>query len=242
MKKIFNLLFSFMKYVLLLISFGFTLFLVLKLYARLEKNIKDSISIFVPYILLLILFLINICLNRAYVRKNLFYNITCCFVFTTNIFVAYRAMFDTNMIFNSIQKMGINFNYFNDYLSFNNTMLYGLSIANIVFMIIPNSYNHNDVIAVVEENTYKKEKEDNKVATTLDEVKIDEKSNDSILNNIDIYENDDKNIISDNASIKDDSNLDINNNVEPLKDNKENPSVNEEDIVIKKIDIDDEII
>ena len=43
--------------------------------------------------------------------------------------------------------MGVNFNYFNDYLAFNRIMLYGLIIANIVFMFIPNDVENEKVIA-----------------------------------------------------------------------------------------------
>ncbi len=139
MKKFINIIFSFFKYVLLIVAFGITLFIILKLYTRLNKNLTDSINIFLPYFILLVLFVISICLSRDYVRNNIFFNITCCLVFSTNIIVCLRAIFDTNMLFNTIQKMGVNFNYFNDYLSFNKIMLYGLCIVNFLFLFIPNN-------------------------------------------------------------------------------------------------------
>lgn len=243
MRKLLNLLFSFFKYVLLLIAFGFTLFLVLKMNARLNKNIKDSISVFIPYVLLFILFILNICLDRKYIKRNIFYNITCCLVCATNIIVAYRAMFDTNMVFNSIQKSGVNFNYFNDYLSFNNIMLYGLSVANIVFMIIPNNYDSKEEsfledCNIIVENSRKKDLIDEGKIEAKD-VKIEVASDTNIVVT---PQNDNNNELAINEKRSTD-NMVNNNSVAVTKIDKDN-SNNEknEDVIIKKIDMDDEII
>ena len=214
MKKLLNLLFSFLKYLLLLIAFGSTLFLILKFNARLNKNIKDSISVFIPYILLFILFILNICLDRKYVKKNIFYNITCCLVCATNIVVAYRAMFDTNMVFHSIQKSGVNFNYFNDYLSFNNIMLYGLSIANIVFMIIPNNYDSKEesFLESIDINT---SNDQNK--KFVSEEKTNVSNSNFISKNIRIEETDNTNVVGVNdrkVEIKNSTDSMVNNNSE----------------------------
>ena len=137
MKKLINSLFGFFKYVLLVIAFGLTLFIILGMYTRLNKSLTESITLFLPYGILLLLFIVNICLKRKGVVQNIFFNITCNLVFATNIVVCLRAIYDKNLLFNGIQKMGIDFNYFNDYLSFNKIMLYGLIIADIIFMLIP---------------------------------------------------------------------------------------------------------
>lgn len=138
MKKIMNLTFTVLKYPLLLIAFALTLFIILRMNLRLEKNFSDSVFIFVPYGILLLLYVLNIVLDKRSVTDNLFYNLTSTLAFVTNIVICLRAMLDNNMLFNEIQKMGINFNYFNDYLAFNKITLYGLIIANIIFMFIPN--------------------------------------------------------------------------------------------------------
>lgn len=143
MKKIINGLFSFLKYILLIFSFGFTLFIILRMYTRLSKTLNESVFIFLPYGILLLLFILNISLRREAVTKNLFFNITATLVFSVNIFVCLRAILDKNMLFNEIQKMGVNFNYFNDYLSFNRIMLYGLILADIIFMFVPNAKKKN---------------------------------------------------------------------------------------------------
>ena len=93
MKKLLNVLFSFLKYILLLAAFGSTLFVVLKLYTRLEKDITQSLNGFLPYFVLLVMFVISFCLNREYVRKNIFFNITCCLVFGTNLVVICLIVF-----------------------------------------------------------------------------------------------------------------------------------------------------
>ncbi len=147
MKKVINIILSLLKYVLLIAAFALTLFIILKMNMRLNKSLADSVFIFVPYGILLLLFILNGFLNKKAITENLFYNLTSVLVFCTNVVVGLRAIFDTNMLYNAIQKMGVNFNYFNDYLAFNRIMLYGLIIANIVFMFIPNDVENEKVIA-----------------------------------------------------------------------------------------------
>lgn len=151
MKQIANAFLRLLKYPLLITSFALTLFVVIRLNARLEKNIMDSAFIFIPYALLFILFIINMFISRDSINKNIFFNITCNLVFITNIVVCLRAIFDKNMLFNGIQKMGVNFNYYNDYLSFNRTMLFGLCAASMIFLLVPNEKKE-----VIEEKSEKK--------------------------------------------------------------------------------------
>lgn len=139
MKRIINGLFSFLKYVLLILAFGLTLFIILRMYTRLSKTLNDAVFVFLPYAILLLLFILNICLKREAVTKNIFFNITASLVFSVNIFVCLRAILDRNMLFNVIQKMDVNSNYFDNYLSFNQIMLYGLILADIIFMFVPNT-------------------------------------------------------------------------------------------------------
>lgn len=139
MKKVINVMLSVLKYFLLMVAFSLTLFIILKLNDRLDKSITDSISIFIPFGILLLLFILNFALNRRQVLDNLFFNLTCCLVFSANIVVCLRTIFDKNMVFNEIQKMGVNFNFFNDYLSFNKIMFFGLIIADLIFMFLPNN-------------------------------------------------------------------------------------------------------
>lgn len=135
MKKILNGIFMFLKFILLILGFGLSFFIVLSMYKRVDKNLVESIPIFTPYIIILLIFFINIIFGQKSVNRNLFYNLTCCLVFSCIVIVCLRAILDKNMLLNSIMGYNINFSYFNDFISFMKIMLYGLSLANIFYMI-----------------------------------------------------------------------------------------------------------
>lgn len=135
MTSFFNKLFSVLKYILLIIAFVLTLYIVIYMYHRLGKSVFYSYSIFIPYIILFISFCINFLFNQKRVNKCLFYNFVCCFIFALIIFVDYRTIFDTYMIANSRLGYNINFNYFDDFLIPMKIMLYGLFCTNILLML-----------------------------------------------------------------------------------------------------------
>lgn len=135
MKKIINTMLLGLRYILYLGAFAISFYIVLSMYNRLGKNMMESINIFIPYAILLIIFFINIIFRQKSVNNNLFYNLTCCLVFATTIVVGIRAICDTNMILNKVMGYNINFIYFSDYISFMKLLIYGLCISNILFMI-----------------------------------------------------------------------------------------------------------
>lgn len=135
MKKIINWILLVLKYILFLGAFASSFYIVLNMYRRLNKDMIESISIFIPYAILLILFFINIIFRQKSVNQNIFYNLTCCLVFVTTIVVSIRSIYDTNMILNKIMGYNINFIYFGDYIMFMKLLMYGLSLGNILFMI-----------------------------------------------------------------------------------------------------------
>lgn len=134
MKKILNGLFLILKWILLLAAFAFTFYIILSMYDRVEKSIFESVDLFIPYVIILVLFMLNIFLKQKQVSGNIFYNLTCCLSFLTIIIVGLRTIFDKNMILNEIMGYDMNFSYFNDFLAFLKVLLYGLSLANIFFM------------------------------------------------------------------------------------------------------------
>ena len=134
MKKIINWILLVLKYILFLGAFASSFYIVLSMYRRLNKDMIESISIFIPYAILLILFFINIIFRQKSVNQNIFYNLTCCLVFVTTIVVSIRSIYDTNMILNKIMGYNINFIYFGDYIMFMKLLIYGLSLGNILFM------------------------------------------------------------------------------------------------------------
>lgn len=135
MTSIINKIFGILKYILLIIAFVLTLYIIIYMYHRLNKSLIKSYKIFIPFIMIFILFCTNFLFNKKKVQKNLFYNITCCLVFSLIIFVDYRTIFDTYMLANTKLGYNINFNYFNDFLIPLKIMLYGLSIINVLLMI-----------------------------------------------------------------------------------------------------------
>lgn len=138
MIKMLNGLFYGLKYLLLVLSFAFGSYIVLYMYQRLDKPLIDSIFIALPFIILFILFAINMLASQKRVNANLFYNLTCCLVFSVILFIEYRAIFDTNMIANSKLGYNINFNYFADNINAIKIMITGLIVSNLLFML-PNS-------------------------------------------------------------------------------------------------------
>ncbi len=134
MKRILNGCFYVLKWILLFGSFAFTLYIVTFMYKRLEKSMIESIPVFLPYLILFILFSINLVLNQKAVKNDLFYNFTCCFVFALFIYVGYRAVFDSYMVARIPLGYEINFNYYSDMISPLQIMLYGLSASNILLM------------------------------------------------------------------------------------------------------------
>ena len=135
MKKILNYIFLILKFILLIFSFGLTFYIVLSMYSRIEKNIINSLPIFIPFLIILVLFCINVLFKQRDLNNNLFYNLTCCLVFMTICIVSIRALLDKNMILNQIMGYNINFAYFNDFIGFMKIMLYGLIISNIIFIL-----------------------------------------------------------------------------------------------------------
>lgn len=135
MINIINKLFMFLKILLLIVAFGLTLYIILYMYYSLGKqpfgnDLLDFVQNLIPFVLLLILYMLNIALKQKTVNDNIFYNITCFLVTVTILFIGYRAMCDQNMILWHKTDYHINFDYYADQLFQIKAMLYGLVIAN----------------------------------------------------------------------------------------------------------------
>lgn len=134
MIKIINKLMYILKLLLLLVSFGFTFYIVIFMYQRLDKSLVQAIPVFLPYLLLFILFAVNMIMDQKVVKDNFFYNFTCCLVFVLFIYVGYRAVGDNFMVAKIRLGYNINFNYYSDMISPLQVMLYALSAANVFLM------------------------------------------------------------------------------------------------------------
>ena len=135
MISVFNKIFRVVKYLLLIISFVLSLYIINYMYHRLNKNILLSYNVFAPYIIIFVMYCINIVFNQKRVNNSLFYNLTSCLVFALIIFVDYRALYDNYMIAQTRLGYNINFNYFNDFVIPMEIMLYGLIITNVLLIL-----------------------------------------------------------------------------------------------------------
>lgn len=140
MTKILNKLFLILKTILLPVLLVATIYIVVFMFQRLEKelfgaNFMEFLSIVFPYLLLIVLTIMNFFLKQKRVLENTFYNITSFLVMLTVVFFCYRACFDQNMYLWHKYGYNINFNYFSDQIAPMKVMLYGLSISNILLMI-----------------------------------------------------------------------------------------------------------
>ncbi|MDO4368972.1 MAG: hypothetical protein Q4C29_00315 [bacterium] len=170
MKNVLCKFFSFLKYILLVVSFGLVFYCLLTTYARLEKPLTDGINVFIPFVLVLLSFLVSLITRAKYVSKSLMFN------FVTAIVICLRAMYDTNMFL--YYKYEINFNpsYFSDNLSFILIELYMLFGANVILLIASfidkERKDSKKKIAEVDDkidNSGKDKKKDSKEKSKLDE-------------------------------------------------------------------------
>lgn len=135
MKDILCKLFSFFKYFLLIVAFGLVFYCINVTYGRLEKPLSDAISVFIPFALVLLMYIINLIVRSKSVSSNLLFNFVSVFVFGITIVICLRAMFDSNMIL--YLRYGINFNpsYFADNLSMIESMVYMIGGSNVLLLI-----------------------------------------------------------------------------------------------------------
>ena len=135
MVDLLNKILSILKMLLLLICFVFTFYIIINMYRRLNKDLVSSITNFIPFFLLFILFSINFILRQDSVNNCLFYNLVCNLAFIMLGFCIFRTLNDKNMIILLRQGYDINFNYFADIVAPMKFILYGLSFSNIMLML-----------------------------------------------------------------------------------------------------------
>lgn len=146
MNKIINWFLFIIKMLLLLVSFVFTFYIIINMYNRLEKDIVGAISNFIPFILLFVLFAINLIFKQDSVIRCTFYNITCCLVFIMILFSVYRTFFDQNMVVMIRLGYNINFNYFADMIAPIKAMLYILCLSNLLLIFSGINFNKKKMV------------------------------------------------------------------------------------------------
>ena len=140
MIKIINKLCYYIKNILLPIVFFATLYILGFMFQRLNKqvfgaNFLEFVQVALPFVILIILLIVNTLLKHYNVKNCFFYNFTSFLVMLTIFFFCYRALFDKNMYMWHKYTYKINFNYFSDQIGPIKVMLYMLSFANVVLII-----------------------------------------------------------------------------------------------------------
>ena len=152
MLKIFNGLLNVLKMIMLLICFVLTFYIIIRMYQRLDKPFIGSISNFIPFIVLFILFCVNFIFIKKQVNQNVFYNVTCVLVFSMLGFCIYRTFFDKNMIVLTRLGYDINFNYFADVIAPMKVLLYTLSVTNVLLIISGMNFSKKTKVVTKKQN------------------------------------------------------------------------------------------
>ncbi len=135
MTKILSKMFSILKILLLLGAFSLIFIGILFTYKRLNKTVIDAIPIFLPFVLIFILLIVNIIIRKAKINEILIFNFTSCIMFAAIIYIGYRAKFDTNMLLYYKYQINYNPSYLSDNISSIKVMLYALVAANVFYLL-----------------------------------------------------------------------------------------------------------
>ncbi len=135
MKDILSSIFGFLKYILLVTAFGLVFYGIMVTYARLEKSLIQAVPIFIPFILVLLTYILSLVISGKNVSKNLLFNLTSVLVFSVIIVICLRAKFDTSMILYHKYQIHFNPSYFADNLAIIKALVYMIGIANIILLI-----------------------------------------------------------------------------------------------------------
>ena len=140
MIKVFNKIFNLLKIILLFLAFALTTYILIFMYQRLEKNplgeyFGEFFGVLLPFIILLLLFTINLSCRQKHVNNSIFFNLASVISLMAVLYFGYRAMFDQNMVYWGKEGYGINFSYFADQITQIKTMLYIIGVADILLIV-----------------------------------------------------------------------------------------------------------
>ena len=129
MNKLMNRILFYTKIIFLLIAFTSTLYILLVKMDLYSLPITSVISLFIPLLLVLIVFVFSLFLNIG--KDNTFFNIICILVLLAILLINYRTIFDNNIISNT----KINIRFFDNNSNKIMIMLYLVFISNILLFI-----------------------------------------------------------------------------------------------------------
>jgi len=135
--KIVNKILLITKFILLILTFVGTMYLLFNMYQKLDKNIDlNFILIIIPFIILLILFFINFSFKMSDVLDNIFYNSATTLSLLSIVYLIYRVMNDKNMLYFYKDGYNLNFTYFDEQINYIKIVLYLMIIINVILMVI----------------------------------------------------------------------------------------------------------
>ncbi len=129
MDKVINKILFYIKIIFLLIAFTITLYILFMKMDTYELSILSILPMFIPLLLLLIVFIFSLFLNVG--KDNTFFNIVGVLVLLAIIIIDYRTLFDNNII----SKTKLNFIFFDTLVIKMKIMLYLTFISNILLII-----------------------------------------------------------------------------------------------------------
>ena len=140
MLKILNKMLLVLKNIMLPILFIVSMYIISFMFKRLDKdifgpNLLEFLLNVIPFILLIILNMLNLIFKQDNIKNNTFYNIASFMVVITIGIFCIRALYDKNMYLWYKYDYKMNINYFSDQIAPIKMMLYGLSVSNIILMI-----------------------------------------------------------------------------------------------------------
>ena len=147
MKNLTNKVLLITKFMILIISFIWIMFILLNMYQKLDKSIDiDFIMLIIPFIILIILFFFNFTFKVDSVRNNILYNVTCNISLLSIVYLLYRTTFDKNMIYYFKDGYNINFTYFNEQNMYIKIVMLLMIIINIMLMLINTKKKKLDIM------------------------------------------------------------------------------------------------
>lgn len=130
MFKFINKMFFYLKIIFLLIAFSFALYIAFMKMDFASSSILAILPIFIPFFILLILFVFGMFLDWK--ENNYYYDAISTIAFLTITIINFRTIFDKNIIASSNP---INFSFYNMQEGIIKTLLYLMIIGNIGLII-----------------------------------------------------------------------------------------------------------
>lgn len=135
MEKLLSRLLYLLKYLFLVVAFVLVFYGILVTYQRLEKSLTLAFPVFLPFVVIFAVYIMNLFMKKNTIRDNILYNFTSILVFTGIIVVCLRAAYDDNMVM--FTKYGIRYNplFLSDNLSSIQILLYVLAGCDVLLVI-----------------------------------------------------------------------------------------------------------